>query len=110
LLSSLLPFVFAVLWASSYAAAKIGLLDISPFAFVAVRMSIAAAAGILLILALRRHGGSRAGVVAAGESLTAQLSGTGHTRRNRAGPGALSGPTPFRVEKIRYVGGSHDVW
>ena len=54
MLPALLPFVFAVLWASSYAAAKIGLLDISPFFFVAVRLSIAAAAAVLLILALRR--------------------------------------------------------
>ena len=54
MLPALLPFVFALLWASSYAAAKIGLLDISPFAFVAVRLSIAAAAGVLLTLALRR--------------------------------------------------------
>ena len=34
----LLPFVFAVLWASSYAAAKIGLADITPYAFVAIRL------------------------------------------------------------------------
>jgi drug/metabolite transporter (DMT)-like permease len=50
---ALLPFIFAELWASSYAAAKIGLLDISPFCFVAVRLSVAASCAMLLILALR---------------------------------------------------------
>ena len=38
LLSAACPFVFAILWASSYAAAKIGLADITPYAFVAVRL------------------------------------------------------------------------
>ena len=32
-LAATLPFVFALFWASSYAAAKIGLADISPYAF-----------------------------------------------------------------------------
>jgi drug/metabolite transporter (DMT)-like permease len=50
----LLPFVFAVLWASSYTAAKIGLADITPYAFVAIRLTIAAAAAIALVLVLRR--------------------------------------------------------
>lgn len=54
MLPAILPFVFAILWASSYAAAKIGLLDITPYAFVAVRLSLAAVAGIVMVLALRR--------------------------------------------------------
>jgi drug/metabolite transporter (DMT)-like permease len=53
MLSAILPFLFAVFWASSYAAAKTGLADISPYLFVAIRLSIAAAAAILLVLALR---------------------------------------------------------
>jgi len=48
-LTRLLPFTFALLWASSYAAAKIGLADITPFAFVALRLAIAAAAAALLL-------------------------------------------------------------
>jgi drug/metabolite transporter (DMT)-like permease len=48
-LSALLPFVFALLWASSYIGAKVGLLDITPFAFVAVRLVIAAAVAGLLV-------------------------------------------------------------
>jgi drug/metabolite transporter (DMT)-like permease len=48
------PFVFALLWASSYAAAKIGLLDITPCAFVTVRLAIAAAAAVLFVMALGR--------------------------------------------------------
>ena len=51
MLASLLPFCFALLWASSYAAAKIGLADITPFAFVALRLAIAAA---LLLPLMRR--------------------------------------------------------
>jgi drug/metabolite transporter (DMT)-like permease len=47
--ASLLPFVFALLWASSYIAAKIGLIDATPFALVGARLSIAAIAAALLI-------------------------------------------------------------
>jgi drug/metabolite transporter (DMT)-like permease len=54
LLPATLPFVFAILWASSYVAAKAGLADISPYAFVAIRLVIAAAAAFVLALALRR--------------------------------------------------------
>jgi drug/metabolite transporter (DMT)-like permease len=54
LLPAILPFVFAILWASSYVAAKAGLADISPYAFVAIRLVIAAAAAFVLALALRR--------------------------------------------------------
>src|SRR5436853_2587680 len=54
MLPATLPFVFAVLWASSYAAAKTGLADISPYVFVAIRLSIAAAAAIVMVLALKR--------------------------------------------------------
>jgi drug/metabolite transporter (DMT)-like permease len=53
-LSAPLPFVFALLWASSYIGAKIGLIDITPFAFVAVRLAIAAAAAALLMRVLAR--------------------------------------------------------
>jgi drug/metabolite transporter (DMT)-like permease len=53
-LPAILPFVFAILWASSYVAAKAGLADISPYAFVAVRLVIAAAAAFVLALALKR--------------------------------------------------------
>lgn len=53
-LPAILPFVFAILWASSYVAAKAGLADISPYAFVAIRLGIAAAAAFVLTLALRR--------------------------------------------------------
>jgi drug/metabolite transporter (DMT)-like permease len=45
----LLPFAFAAAWASSYVAAKIGLRDITPFAFVAVRLSIAALGAYLIL-------------------------------------------------------------
>jgi drug/metabolite transporter (DMT)-like permease len=53
-LPAILPFVFAVLWASSYVAAKIGLADITPYAFVSIRLAIAAVAAIVLVLALKR--------------------------------------------------------
>jgi drug/metabolite transporter (DMT)-like permease len=51
---TLLPFMFALLWASSYAGAKIGLADATPFALVAARLAIAAAAAALLMAALGR--------------------------------------------------------
>ncbi len=54
MLTALLPFVFALLWASSYVAAKVGLVDASPFALVAVRLSIAAAAAALLMWLMGR--------------------------------------------------------
>jgi len=54
MLPAVLPFLFAIFWASSYAAAKIGLADISPYLFVAIRLSIAAVAAILMVLALRQ--------------------------------------------------------
>ena len=54
MLSALLPFVFALLWASSYAGAKIGLIDASPFALVAARLAIAAAAAAVLVRAFGR--------------------------------------------------------
>lgn len=57
MLPATLPFLFALLWASSYVAAKVGLADISPYAFVGIRLAIAAAAAILLVLALRRPWG-----------------------------------------------------
>lgn len=54
MLPATFPFLFAVLWASSYAAAKIGLADITPYAFVAVRLAIAAAAAVVMVLLLKR--------------------------------------------------------
>ena len=54
-LPALLPFVFALLWASSYVAAKIGLIDATPFALVAARLAIAAAAAALLIRVMGRN-------------------------------------------------------
>jgi drug/metabolite transporter (DMT)-like permease len=50
----LLPFIFALLWASSYATAKIGLADLTPLALVALRLAVAAAAAAALMLLLRR--------------------------------------------------------
>jgi drug/metabolite transporter (DMT)-like permease len=58
-LPALLPFVFALLWASSYVAAKIGLIDATPFALVAARLAIAAMAAALLIRAMGRSWPSR---------------------------------------------------
>jgi drug/metabolite transporter (DMT)-like permease len=58
MLPAVFPFVFALLWASSYAAAKIGLADISPYMFVAVRLGIAALAALIMVLALRRPFGA----------------------------------------------------
>ena len=55
MLTALLPFVFALLWASSYVAAKIGLMDATPFALVGARLSIAAAAAALLMRILGRR-------------------------------------------------------
>jgi drug/metabolite transporter (DMT)-like permease len=49
----LLPFTFAVLWAASYTAAKIGLADITPYAFVALRLTVAAFAAMILLAARR---------------------------------------------------------
>jgi drug/metabolite transporter (DMT)-like permease len=54
-LPALLPFVFALLWASSYVAAKIGLVDATPFALVGARLAMAAAAAAVLIAATGRN-------------------------------------------------------
>jgi drug/metabolite transporter (DMT)-like permease len=54
-LPALLPFLFALLWASSYIAAKIGLHDATPFALVGARLAIAAAAAGLLIAVTGRN-------------------------------------------------------
>jgi drug/metabolite transporter (DMT)-like permease len=53
-LAAILPIVFALLWASSYIAAKIGLIDATPFALVEARLAIAAAAAALLMRITRR--------------------------------------------------------
>ena len=49
MLPAILPFLFAIFWASSYAAAKIGLADITPYTFVAIRLTLAAAAALILV-------------------------------------------------------------
>ena len=54
MLPALLPFVFALLWASSYIAAKIGLIDATPFALVGARLAIAAAAAAVLMAVMGR--------------------------------------------------------
>ena len=54
MLTALLPFIFALLWASSYIAAKVGLMDASPFALVGARLSIAAVAAAVLMRILGR--------------------------------------------------------
>jgi drug/metabolite transporter (DMT)-like permease len=59
-LPALLPFVFALLWASSYVAAKIGVIDATPFALVAARLAIAAAAAALLMRVMGRRWPNRA--------------------------------------------------
>jgi len=56
-LPAILPFIFAIFWAASYVAAKIGLADISPYAFVGVRLTIAAVAAIALVFVLQRRWG-----------------------------------------------------
>jgi drug/metabolite transporter (DMT)-like permease len=48
------PFVFALLWASSYIGAKLGLQDISPLLFVAIRLTVAASAAAAFLFLLRR--------------------------------------------------------
>ncbi len=50
---AILPFIFALLWGASYTAGKIGLAHMTPYAFVAVRLAVAALASVL-ILALRQ--------------------------------------------------------
>jgi drug/metabolite transporter (DMT)-like permease len=50
-----LPFVFALLWASSYAGAKIAIHDMTPFAVVGVRLAIAAIAAAGLMTVLRQN-------------------------------------------------------
>ena len=48
------PFGFVLLWASSFIAARVGLRDLSPLLFVTVRLVLAAAVLVGLMLALRR--------------------------------------------------------
>ena len=53
-MNRLAPFIFVLLWSSSFIAARVGLRDLSPLLFVAVRMVIAAAVLFGVTLALRR--------------------------------------------------------
>ena len=50
----LVPFVFVLLWSSSFIASRVGLRHLTPLLFVAVRMVIAAAVLLAVTLALRR--------------------------------------------------------
>lgn len=54
MLTRLAPFLFVLLWSSSFVAAKIGLRDISPLQFVAIRLVGCAAVLLALMLLLRR--------------------------------------------------------
>ena len=54
MIAASLPFVFAFLWASSYAGAKIAIHDMTPFAVVGVRLAIAAVAAAGLMGLLRQ--------------------------------------------------------
>lgn len=53
--SILLPAMFALLWASSYITARIGLNDISPILFVAIRLAIAAPLMLALVVLVRKE-------------------------------------------------------
>jgi drug/metabolite transporter (DMT)-like permease len=53
-MNRLAPFIFVLLWSSSFIAARVGLRDLSPLLFVAVRMAIAAAVLLGVTLALRQ--------------------------------------------------------
>ena len=53
-IAAVVPFAFALLWASSYIGAKVGLRDITPLLFVAIRLGVAALAAAALVLLLRR--------------------------------------------------------
>ena len=57
----LAPFAFVLLWSSSFVAARIGLRQLTPLLFVAVRMVIAAAVLLGVTLALRRSWHALAG-------------------------------------------------
>jgi drug/metabolite transporter (DMT)-like permease len=63
MLGRLAPFLFVLLWSSSFIAAKVGLQRISPLLFVAVRMAACAVVLVAAMLILRRSwrplGGSR---------------------------------------------------
>jgi drug/metabolite transporter (DMT)-like permease len=50
----LAPFLFVVLWSSSFISAKIGLRDVSPLLFVAIRLVICALALVAAMVVLRR--------------------------------------------------------
>ncbi len=54
-LSFLMPAMFALLWASSYVTSRIGLDDISPVLFVAIRLVIAAPLMLLLAIFMRKE-------------------------------------------------------
>ncbi len=54
MLARLAPFLFVLLWSSSFIAAKVGLRHMSPLLFVAVRLAACATVLVVLMLLLRR--------------------------------------------------------
>ena len=54
MLLRLIPFLFVLLWSSSFVASKTGLRDLSPLLFVAVRLALCSAV-LLAIMAIRRE-------------------------------------------------------
>jgi len=75
-LGRLAPWLFVFLWSSSFVAAKIGLRDLSPLLFVAIRLAGCAVVLTVLMLALRRSwrplaGGKWAHCAVAGTLLNA---------------------------------------
>ena len=54
MLTRLAPFLFVLLWSSSFVAAKTGLRDMSPLLFVAILLAGCAAVLVVLMLLLRR--------------------------------------------------------
>ncbi len=54
MLLRLIPFLFVLLWSSSFIASKTGLRDLSPLLFVVIRLGLCAA-GLLLLMVVRRE-------------------------------------------------------
>src|SRR5579863_4718053 len=54
MLARLAPFLFVLLWSSSFVAAKTGLRHLSPLLFVAIRLAACAVVLVALMLVLRR--------------------------------------------------------
>jgi drug/metabolite transporter (DMT)-like permease len=54
MLARVAPFAFILLWSSSFLTARVGLVDVSPLLFVAMRLVLAAAVLVVLMLASRQ--------------------------------------------------------